>query len=97
MPVNGAAETTFKFSLTDESRSDSQGQGNVHHHGFTKKPKNVICLSDGLFFHLQGVWGNRTKSFVAVGLCLRGNPKIIKFRMGYRRALIRKAVQFQRD
>lgn len=45
----------FKFSLTDESCSDSQGQGNIHHYGVSKKPKNQICPSEGLLSFTGGL------------------------------------------
>ena len=79
-----AVKMMFKFSLIDESCSDSQGQGsNIHRYGFSKKSRNLIFLSEDLFFHLQGVWNNHAKSFVAARLCSRGNPKVIKFEEQY--------------
>lgn len=56
--TRGAAEIMFKFSLIDESRSDSQGQGNIHHYGFQR----IKSFSQKIFFPIYREFGTITQS-----------------------------------
>lgn len=70
----GQQEMIFKFSLTDESCSDSEGQISIHHSGVSKTLKNLKLLPESLFECSESL-GQWHKVFCR---CPREGAKVIK-------------------